>query len=425
MAMKAQRLEPSEPSVELRPSALRPGGDAPEIREERSQPNPAPARPAAPAPAPAPATGGPGGSGGATPPRKRGRGRLLLLAVVMIAGGLGAWQGWRWWTQGRFLVSTDDAYVQADLAILSPKVSGYVAAVLVEENQPVKAGQPVVQLDDGDLRLALEAAEAKVETQQATLTRIAAQIDAAHQQVAKAEAARGATRAHLTEAEADYRRKATLVARKVSSPAELDTATAARDAAAADLKGSDAAVAAAGADVAVLQAQLEEAQQTLGELQVQRRIAARDLSFATIRAPFDGLFGNRQVQAGDYVTPGRQLGAVAPLDKVFIEANFKETDLAGITAGERATITVDALPGVEIEGRVASLSPASGSVFSLLPPENATGNFTKITQRLPVRIEVPAAVAARGVLRPGLSVVVEVDKRTAPAEATTRTAGAD
>jgi membrane fusion protein (multidrug efflux system) len=169
----------------------------------------------------------------------------------------------------------------------------------------------------------------------------------------------------------------------------------------------------AAANVDVLKLQQQEAARTLDELNTALAKAERDLSFAVIRAPFDGVIGNRAVQTGDYVQPGQRLASLVPLDGVYVDANFKETQLARLRAGQTASITVDALPDRKITGTVESFAPASGSVFTLLPPDNATGNFTKIVQRIPVRVRVPADVAGEEVLRPGMSVVVSINTKSA------------
>ena len=167
----------------------------------------------------------------------------------------------------------------------------------------------------------------------------------------------------------------------------------------------------AAANVDVLKGQQQEAISTLDELKTALAKAERDLSFTVIHAPIDGVIGNRAMQTGDYVQIGQRLASLVPLDEVYVNANFKETQLARLRPGQQASIAVDALPEHAIEGTVESFSPASGAVFSLLPPDNATGNFTKIVQRLPVRIRVPAAVAREGLLRPGMSVVVSVNTK--------------
>ncbi len=356
-------------------------------------------------------------SAGEAPPKtKKGGGlrRLVLILVAAAALGGGAWYGHGWWTDGRFLVSTDDAYVGADMAVLSPKVTGYVQSVPVADNQPVRAGDPIVVIDPGDYQLALRSAEAKIETQNASVERIRAQRAAAVEQVSEAEADRTVAAAAVDQAALDLGRAEALVRSGTSAQAPLDQARSAKAEADARLAGANASLGAANANVSVLDAQIKEAESALPGLQVARDQAARDLDFTTLRAPYDGVVGNMSVQPGDLVSPSRRLAAVVPLDAVYVDANFKETQLHEIAVGEEVRIEVDALPGTEVRGTVASLAPASGSVFSLLPADNATGNFTKIVQRVPVRIAIDPSDAHAGLLRPGLSVTVAVDTRTAP-----------
>jgi membrane fusion protein, multidrug efflux system len=217
----------------------------------------------------------------------------------------------------------------------------------------------------------------------------------------------------------EFERQQALAAQKFASQQALEQAEANRDQAAAAVASAQAVIDAAAANLDVLKAQQQEAVRTLDELGTAVAKAERDLSFTVIRAPVDGVFSNRAVQTGDYVQTGQRIASLVPLDDVYIEANFKETQLGRLRPGQPVSISVDAAPEHEIKGTVESLSPASGAIFSLLPPDNATGNFTKIVQRLPVRIEVPAGVAAQGVLRPGMSVVVSVDTKP------TKISGAD
>jgi membrane fusion protein, multidrug efflux system len=350
----------------------------------------------------------------AEPVRPRRRRLALLGAALLIAAGAGGWFGYHWWTVGRFMVSTDDAYVHADNTTLAAKVPGYVASIYVADNTFVHAGDVVATIDDGDYKLAVDQARAKVATQAATVERIGRQavaqeanVDQARAQLVSAQAA--ATRARL---EAD--RQQALAAKQFASRQALEQAIANRDQADAGVKNAQAALDAALANVAVLKAQQQEAARTLDELETAQAKAERDLSFTTLRAPIDGVLGNRAMQTGDYVQTGQRLASVVPLDAVYIDANFKETQLAHLVPGQRVAIAVDALPDKKIEGTVESVSPASGSVFSLLPADNATGNFTKIVQRLPVRIRVPLAVTGERLLRPGMSVVVSVDTRDQP-----------
>ncbi|SKA36304.1 HlyD family secretion protein [Consotaella salsifontis] len=358
----------------------------------------------------------PGTGAGAAPAAKpkRGKGKLILAIVALAAIGGGSYFGHYWWTEGRFMISTDDAYLSADMTVLSPKISGYIKNVLVEDNEFVREGQTIFEIDPGDFHLAVDSAAAKIATQRAAVERIHSQRDAAREQVAQAQANVEVAEATLQQAELTLGRAKNLLSTKVGSRATLDEAQSARDKAAANLVGMKAAVAAAKANISVLDAQATEAETEIGELEVALKSAQRDLSFTTITAPYDGVIGNLAVQPGDLVAAGRKMAALVPLEDVFISANFKETEMADIVAGEKVNITIDALPDHTFSGSVASISPASGSVFSLLPADNATGNFTKIVQRVPVRIHIDQVAELQKALRPGLSAVVAIDTRTAP-----------
>ena len=383
----------------------------------------------------------------AEPEKKKGGRRMALpiLAVALLAAG--GWYGYQWWTNGRFMISTDDAYIEGDIASISPKVSGYVAAVNVVANQTVKAGDPLVTLDDGDYRLAKEQAAAQIATQKLALDRIDAQIEGARASLAQAEAQKTAYQAALSGAEVAEKRAKELNVKAVGTAASLDSATVALDQAKANLVGADANIVAAKANIAVLQAQrteaesgirtlelalakadrdlgftvLEaqraEAESQIRTLELARDKAVRDLGFTVLKAPYDGVVGNISVQVGDLVSAGQRLAALVPVKDLYIEANFKETQIAHLVPGSKVHLHVDAYEDDDIVGTVQSIAPASGSVFSLLPAENATGNFTKVTQRVPVRIAIPKDALETGKLRAGLSVVVDVDSRTAPADA--------
>ncbi|AZO10369.1 MULTISPECIES: HlyD family secretion protein [unclassified Mesorhizobium] len=353
------------------------------------------------------------------PPKKKRSLRSLLLPIIGLGLlGAGSWYGYNFWTDGRFMISTDDAYVQADMSFVSPKISGYVDKVLVGENQQVKAGDPLFIIEDGDYRIAVAQAEAQIATLAKTLDRIDAQTKAAQASLAQAEAQKSADQAAADNAARAQDRAAQLLKTHVGTQAQLDDAQTALDQAKAALAGADAQITAAQANIGVLEAQRAESASTLASLQLTRDKAQRDLSFTVLKAPYDGVVGNRSVEQGDLVSPGQKLAVVVPMDKLYIVGNFKETQLGRLVPGEKVRITVDAIDGQSFEGKVSSLAPASGAVFSLLPPENATGNFTKVVQRVPVRIDVPAAVLKTGKLRAGLSVVVAADSRTAPAATT-------
>lgn len=350
------------------------------------------------------------------PKRRKRSARSVVLPVVLLAalGGAG-WYGYDWWTVGRFMVSTNDAYIAAEIAAISPKVSGYVDSVKVVENQKVKAGDPLVVLDDGDYRIAAEQADAAIATQKQTLKRIDAQVIAAQAALKQAQAQQTSAQAAVANAQRTRDRAEQLRNTQVGSQASYDDAATALDQAKAAVAGAGAQVAAAEANIGVLQAQYAEAASQVRSLELARDKAGRDLSFTVLKAPYDGVVGNLSVKKGDLVSPGMKLAALVPTRELYIEANFKETQLRKLVPGEKVHIDVDALGSHGFEGTVASLAPASGSVFSLLPADNATGNFTKVVQRVPVRITIPQDVLDTDRLQAGLSVVVDVDTRTAPA----------
>jgi membrane fusion protein, multidrug efflux system len=348
----------------------------------------------------------------ATAKPRRSRRKLAVIGLVAaLALAAGGWYGHHWLTVGRFIVSTDDAYVRADATTLAAKVSGYVKTVNVADNAYVHAGDVIAGIDNGDYQLAVDAARDKAATQQATVGRIGQQITAQQAAVVEANAQLTAKQAVETRAESELKRQQALAAKQFASQATLEQAKSNRDQAVAAVQSARASIASAIANVGVLEAQQQEAERQLQELKTAQAKAERDLSFTVIRAPIDGVIGNRAIQVGDYVQPGQRLASLVPLAGVYVDANFKETQLANLRPGQKATISVDALPDHDITGTIASVSPASGSVFSLLPPDNATGNFTKIVQRLAVRIRLPEAVTDKRLLRPGMSVVVDVNTK--------------
>jgi membrane fusion protein (multidrug efflux system) len=341
---------------------------------------------------------------------KANRKRILMGVAALVVAAAG-YYGYDYATVGRFMVSTDDAYVRADATTLAAKVSGYVSAIEAKDNQLVHAGAVIASIDDGDYRLAVDSARGRVATQQATVSRIGQQIVAQQATVAQANAQLASAQAIETRTESELIRQQSLASREFASKQTLEQAQSARDQAVAGVQSARAAIATAIANVGVLEAQQQEAERQLQELKTAQAKAERDLSFTKIRAPIDGVIGNRAIQIGDYLQTGQRLASLVPLKDVYIDANFKETQLAGLKPGQPVSVSVDALPDHRIEGEVASVSPASGSTFSLLPPDNATGNFTKIVQRIAVRIHVPASLAAQRLLRPGMSVVVDVNTK--------------
>lgn len=366
------------------------------------------------------ATRQPGESGTvptAAPTAPSGRKAGLKKAGLMLAGagilGVGLWYGVDYWRNGRFIVTTDDAYVGAEMATISAKLAAHIVAVDVTQNQEVKAGQELAMLDDGDWRIALASARAKTATALATVARVGSQIEAGRASLRQAQAQQSSADADVTRTLADYDRANSLAAKSYGSQATLDAATAARDRAQAALLSAQAGVTAAQANMRVLEAQRVEAEKQVDELKLVEEKAARDLGFTRIAAPIDGLVANTNLQLGDLVGAGKRLMSIVPLDKVYVDANFKETQIGPLKIGDKAVITVDALPGQSFAGTVSGIAGGTGSVFTLLPPDNATGNFTKIVQRVPVRIALDPASAARHLLRPGMSVVVSIDPRPA------------
>ncbi len=384
------------------------------MKQDRT-PSPVDAQPVnAPAAAQVPATATVTPEAPAKPPRRK---KVVLGTIALLALVGGGYEAMEWWTTGRFMVGTDDAYVQADITLISSRVQGYAQEILVSDNDHVKAGDVLVRLEDGDYRVALKSAQSRVETAGRSIERIEAQTEAARATVEEARASQQAAEAQYQNAKTNFDRTKDLRDRKVAAQAQLDSATEDLATATANLAKAKAAVASATAQVSVLEAQHAEAESQRHELELAVEQAQRDLDLTVLRAPADGVIANLAMEQGDLVSPGARLAALVADGGLYVEANFKETQMAGIHPGAHVHISFDALPDQEFEGVVESAAPATGSVFSLLPPDNATGNFTKIIQRVPVRISVPAEAAATGQLRAGLSVEVEVDSRTHGADA--------
>ena len=352
---------------------------------------------------------------------KPGKRKLVLPGIVGLLALAAAAYGVHYFLVGRFYVSTDDAYVRANNTTLGARVSGHLASILVGDNAPVRAGEIVFKIDDGDYRLAVDAATTKIATQQATIDRIGRQVIALESAVDQAKAQVVSAEAGLKRAGLDFDRQQNLSGKGFASRATFEVSEAARDQGLAAVKSAQAAYDAARDNVDVTKAQQTEARAQLAELETVLARAQRDLDFTLVRAPVDGTFSNRMVSTGDYIVVGQRLGNVVPLDDVFIDANFKETQLRRIRPGQPVTIAVDAYGHRKFAGIVDSISPAAGSVFTLLPPDNATGNFTKIVQRLPVRVRVPRDVARQDLLRAGMSVYATVDTHEAAKDADNET----
>jgi membrane fusion protein (multidrug efflux system) len=356
-----------------------------------------------------PAATPPAATPAAAAPPKPGRRRLVLVGIAALLALAVAAYGVNYLLVGRFFVATDDAYVRANNTMLGARVSGHVAAILPGDNTLVHTGDVIFRLDDGDYRIAVDAARTKIATQQATIERIGRQVAAQVSAVEQAQANTASAQAGLKRADLDYDRQQTLSTKGFASRATFEQSEAGRDQGLAGVKAAQAAFDAARDNVEVTKAQQVEAQAQLAELQTSLAKAERDLEFASVRAPVDGIFSNRLVNVGDFIAVGQRLGIVVPLDVDFIDANFKETQLKRIRPGQPVKISVDAYGHRSFAGVVESIAPAAGSVFTLLPPDNATGNFAKIVQRLPVRVRVPKDVARQNLLRAGMSVYATVD----------------
>ena len=338
--------------------------------------------------------------------------RILMASVgTVVLAGAGTF-GWYWFETGRFLESTNDAYVQADYTTIAPKVSGYISAVAVEDNQTVKAGQVLARIDDRDYQTALAQAQADVASAEADIHNIDAQLAEQQSVIAQAESAIVAGEAGVKFAKDDYDRYQKLTAGKITSVQDVQRAQTVFQQQTAQLQSDRAALTAAHQRVEVLNTARVKAETQVTRLQAVVDQAQLNLSYTTITAPIDGTVGARSLRVGQYVQAGTQLMAVVPLHAVYVVANYKETQLTNVAAGQPVEIEIDTFPGHTVKGHVDSLSPASGLEFALLPPDNATGNFTKIVQRIPVKIAIEPSDALAGRLRAGMSVEPVIDTRS-------------
>ncbi|MEA2916624.1 MAG: rane fusion protein multidrug efflux system [Bradyrhizobium sp.] len=404
---QAARIIHSEPDVDDRKSAPA----ALDEQRRASPPDEPVARNAPSAPAiDQPATQTPAAAATAAAP-KSGKRKFMLMGILTLLALAAVSYGAYYTLVGRFYVSTDDAYVRSNNTILGARVAGHIAAILPGDNVLVRAGDVIFRIDEGDYRIAVDAARSRIATQQATVDRIGRQITAMESAAEQSRAQLASAEANQKRAELDFDRQQALSTKGFASRATFEQSQAGRDQGAAAVQSAQAAYSAARDGVEVTKAQQDEARAQLAELQSSLAKAERDLDFTAVRAPVDGTFSNRLVNKGDFIQAGQRLGNVVPLNDVFIDANFKETQLRRIRPGQPVTITVDAYGHRKFAGVVDSISPAAGSVFTLLPPDNATGNFTKIVQRLPVRVRVPKDVARQNLLRAGMSVYTTVDTR--------------
>lgn len=330
-------------------------------------------------------------------------GLLLCLGALVIVTA-----GWAW-ARSSSETSTDNAYVRGDVTSLAPKVAGYVTAVEVEDNQPVRAGDVLFRIDDRDYRARLAQAVANVEAAQARLTNVGAETQLQHALIRQAEAQKLSALAELNLATRASDRRRELIRSSAVSQAQVDESDAARSRAEAGVAAASATLEAQQQRIAVLASQRDAADAAVSQARAARDLAHIDLDSTEVRAPVDGVVGNRQVRIGRLVAPGASLLDIVPVDDVWIVANFKETQLEHIRPGQHVRITVDGYPNDRFEGVVDSFAPGSGSAFSLLPSDNATGNFVRVVQRVPVKIRF-VGNPLPGRLVPGLSARVDIDR---------------
>jgi membrane fusion protein, multidrug efflux system len=381
------------------PRALAPRPDGDESAETPAQAEAQPLPPAA----------GPGNQ-----PRdsKRKSRKILLAAASLIALSGALYFGWQYWTVSRFEVSTDDAYVKADNTTIAPRISGYLDTVSVTDNERVRAGQVLARIDERDFKVALDQARANVVADRSVIAGKEAAIEAQQSIIEAARATIAVDEANQTFAGQDDKRYATLAASGYGSVQNAQQAASRAAAARASTARDAAALANAIKQVDLLKAELGQAQATLARDEALQRQAELNLSYTTIISPIDGVVGNRTLRVGHYVQAGTQLMAVVPADAAYIIANYKETQLTDVVAGQKVRIEVDMFPGTTFYGHIDSLAPASGQEFALLPPDNATGNFTKVVQRIPVKITLDPGSPLAGRLRPGMSVYPTIETKS-------------
>ncbi|WP_321838786.1 HlyD family secretion protein [Paraburkholderia bannensis] len=338
------------------------------------------------------------------------RGMLIGAALVAAVGAAG-WAG-HWWLVGRFIESTDDAYLQADSVTVAPKVSGYITDVFVADNQAVKAGDPLVRLDTRQYQAALAQANATIDARNADVEHADAQLAQQRANIAQAAAQEEVARVSLRHAQDEVARYTPLAASGAETTEKLSELKSSRDQAQATLAADHAAVESARSQMGALTAQLGQARAQLEAAKASAAQSQLDLDHTVVKSAIAGRVGDRTVRVGQYVQPGTRMLSVVPVQDTYLTANFKETQIGRMRIGQPVEISVDALSGHKLHGVVDSFSPGTGAQFALLPAENATGNFTKIVQRVPVRIRVETGPQTRKVLLPGMSVTAEVDTRS-------------
>jgi membrane fusion protein (multidrug efflux system) len=331
-------------------------------------------------------------------------------ALAVLAGA--AWYGWDYWTVGQYLVSTDDAYVKADNTTIAPKVSGYLREVLVGDNELVAAGQVLARIDERDFRVALDQAKSDVAAADAAIASKKAQLEVQQAVIDAAKATIDVDKATITFASQEDKRYTDLAATGYGSVQNAQQAQSRNAGAQATIQRDTANLASALKQVDLLKAETAQATAALARAAAAQSQAELNLGYTTIIAPINGIVGNRTLRIGQFVQAGTQLMSVVPVTGAYVVANFKETQLTDVREGQAVDIAVDMFPGQIVHGHVDSIAPASGQEFALLPPDNATGNFTKVVQRIPVKIALNRDNSSLIELRPGMSVIPTIETKS-------------
>jgi membrane fusion protein (multidrug efflux system) len=338
--------------------------------------------------------------------------KALVTGAAAAVLAAAAWYGWDYWTVGRFQVSTDDAYVKADNTTIAPKVSGYLDAVMVGDNERVKAGQVLARIDDRDYRVALDQAQSDVAAADAAIASKQAMLDVQQAVIDAANATVDVDTATVMFAAQENKRYTDLASTGYGSVQNAQQAQSRIAAAQASVQRDTANLASALKQVGLLKAEIAQATAARARAVAVQHQAELNLGYTTIVAPIDGVVGNRTLRVGQFVQAGTQLMSVVPVASAYVVANFKETQLTDVRAGQVVEIAVDTFPGQVVHGHVDSIAPASGQEFALLPPDNATGNFTKVVQRIPVKITLERGNGSSPIdLRPGMSVIPTIETR--------------
>jgi membrane fusion protein, multidrug efflux system len=335
---------------------------------------------------------------------------MASAAVAVLVGA--TWYGWDYWTVGRYLVSTDDAYVKADNTTIAPKVSGYLHEVLVGDNERIKAGQILARIDQRDFTVALDQAKADVAAARAAIASKQAQLGVQQAVIDAARATIDVDKATVTFAAQENKRYTDLATTGFGSVQNAQLAQSRNAGAEAAIARDTANLVSALKQVDLLKSEIVQAGAALARAEALQSQAELNLEYTSIVAPIDGVVGNRSLRIGQFVQAGTQLMSVVPVAGAYVVANFKETQLTDVRKGQAVKIAVDMFPGQIVHGRVDSIAPASGQEFALLPPDNATGNFTKVVQRIPVKIALDPENSSPVELRPGMSVIPTIETKS-------------